>query len=164
MFSYADLADTIEDIRHEFETNGISQEMDALDWIKYNSKRKKLLKNLYVDDVDDDTAVLLEEIDKERQSLMRKRPLANKMHCVFCKNNKEQDKVYNTHLVKNSKGDTTCPILAKYSCPKCYATGTKAHTIKYCPYNDHGLGVMDCLLKTPRNGAGRKRGSSTGST
>ena len=37
--------------------------------------------------------------------------------------------------MQDEKGDVVCPILSAYKCKLCGATGTKAHTIKYCKMN-----------------------------
>lgn len=59
--------------------------------------------------------------------------LPNNQACVFCRNNGEEETVYRTHLVKDDIGDVICPILFRYTCPNCKATGTKAHTVGRCP-------------------------------
>uniref|UniRef100_A0A2C9M0V2 Nanos-type domain-containing protein n=1 Tax=Biomphalaria glabrata TaxID=6526 RepID=A0A2C9M0V2_BIOGL len=137
----------------EFYRNGKTSELDALDLLEINARRKRFLKSICPQPADDD---FTEELEKTREDLAYLRPLGNKRHCVFCKNNKEKVAVYSTHLVKNENGDVVCPILSKYTCPLCFATGKKAHTIKYCPLND-GFSTVDYILKTPRNGAGKKR-------
>lgn len=53
--------------------------------------------------------------------------------CVFCRNNGENKEFYSGHTLKDSEGNTTCPILRAYTCPLCKACGDKSHTIKYCP-------------------------------
>jgi len=55
--------------------------------------------------------------------------------CVFCRNNKEDESVYTSHVLKDSEGRTVCPILRAYTCPICKANGDNSHTIKYCPEN-----------------------------
>lgn len=59
--------------------------------------------------------------------------LPNYQHCAFCKNNGEDESVYRTHLVKDEWGNVKCPLLSRYTCPHCKATGSKAHTISRCP-------------------------------
>lgn len=54
-------------------------------------------------------------------------------YCVFCKNNNEEEVVYKSHTVRDSKGRVLCPILRVYKCPICNADGDDAHTSKYCP-------------------------------
>ena len=52
--------------------------------------------------------------------------------CSFCKNNKESEDVCSSHLLKDSTGKITCPILRTHVCPSCGGTGDNAHTITYC--------------------------------
>lgn len=59
--------------------------------------------------------------------------LPNNQCCAFCKNNGEEESVYRTHIVKDDKCEVVCPILFRYTCPNCKATGTKAHTVGRCP-------------------------------
>jgi len=53
--------------------------------------------------------------------------------CVFCRNNGESREFYSSHTLKDSEGNTSCPILRAYTCPLCKANGDNSHTIKYCP-------------------------------
>nr|BCS90540.1 nanos1 protein [Cladonema pacificum] len=53
--------------------------------------------------------------------------------CVFCRNNGESKEFYSSHTLKDTEGNTTCPILRAYTCPLCKASGDQSHTIKYCP-------------------------------
>ena len=57
--------------------------------------------------------------------------------CVFCRNNKESESVYTSHILKDADGRTLCPILRAYTCPICKAHGDDSHTIKYCPENQN---------------------------
>ena len=54
-------------------------------------------------------------------------------YCRFCKQNGETANVYGSHKLKDEDGRVLCPILSRYTCPICQATGDQAHTRKYCP-------------------------------
>jgi hypothetical protein len=53
--------------------------------------------------------------------------------CTFCKSNGESEFIYTSHSLKNSVNKITCPVLLKYTCVECGASGENTHTIKYCP-------------------------------
>lgn len=55
------------------------------------------------------------------------------MVCTFCKSNGESEEIYTSHSLKSSNNKITCPILMKYTCVECGASGENTHTIKYCP-------------------------------
>uniref|UniRef100_A0A182NM66 Nanos-type domain-containing protein n=1 Tax=Anopheles dirus TaxID=7168 RepID=A0A182NM66_9DIPT len=65
-------------------------------------------------------------------------------HCVFCLNNGKCTRVYKSHRCRNENGDVTCPFLKCYVCPHCGATGSQAHTPKYCPMKPI-ITPEDCL-------------------
>lgn len=69
---------------------------------------------------------LIREANWKRQCGMKKEI------CVFCRNNGENELIYSSHSLKDPLGNVTCPILRAYQCPICGATGSQAHTIKYC--------------------------------
>merc|ERR1712020_855000 len=48
--------------------------------------------------------------------------------CVFCKNNGEDEAFYLNHTLKDDAGYVRCPVLWKYRCPICGATGAVSHT------------------------------------
>lgn len=55
--------------------------------------------------------------------------------CIFCKSNKEPPSFYKSHTIKDSSGNVTCPVLFKYVCTFCGATGKNSHTDSYCDKN-----------------------------
>nr|BCS90541.1 nanos2 protein [Cladonema pacificum] len=72
--------------------------------------------------------------------------------CVFCRNNGESESVYTSHVLKDSDGRTSCPILRAYTCPICKANGDNSHTIKYCPMNQNSRVTNGSLpLQMPNN-------------
>lgn len=83
--------------------------------------------------------------------------------CVFCKNNDEDESVYLQHTLKDDNGMITCPILWRYKCPLCGATGPVSHTVKYCPknkgdkYHENYASITE--LKALRSSTGKTRGA-----
>jgi len=77
--------------------------------------------------------------------------------CKFCYSNGEAECQYRNHLLKNSSGLVTCPVLRSFICPICKATGDFAHTQRYCPRNKDGhynTGASLTELKRRKNAAG----------
>jgi len=82
--------------------------------------------------------------------------------CVFCKNNGEDESYYLSHTLKDDNGRVTCPILYKYKCPICHATGPISHTIRYCPHNKGQASKYEemahiTVLKQMRSSTGTRR-------
>lgn len=68
-----------------------------------------------------------------RRGKVRKQPATE---CAFCKNNGESIDIYTSHVLKDSMGNVSCPVLRYYNCPICNnGGGDDAHTIRYCPLN-----------------------------
>ncbi|XP_009958514.1 PREDICTED: nanos homolog 1-like, partial [Leptosomus discolor] len=72
---------------------------------------------------------------------------------VFCRNNKEAVALYTTHILKGPDGRVLCPVLRRYTCPLCGASGDNAHTIKYCPLSKMQAAKQ---LKHARTALGKK--------
>jgi len=85
-------------------------------------------------------------------------------YCQFCLSNGESEVQYKSHTMKNAAGLVTCPVLRRYRCNICQATGDSAHTQRYCPlnrdgkYNGQGASLTD--LKKKKNAAGNFPGTT----
>ena len=85
-------------------------------------------------------------------------------YCQFCLSNGESEVQFMSHTMKNAGGLVTCPVLRRYKCTICQATGDNAHTQRYCPlnkdgkYNGQGASLTD--LKKKKNAAGNFPGTT----
>jgi hypothetical protein len=86
--------------------------------------------------------------------------------CAFCKRNGETREFYSTHILKDSRDVVICPILRKYMCPLCKATGDRAHTLRHCPLSKQQVPVAFSVassaetFRTRRSSNGRLRKDS----
>ena len=144
--SFDPLVSIRSDAHEDFLNNGVDVDLDEFD--KYQAElRERTI-------VETENPVLNEYLEMKRQ----KNKKTSKKFCVFCKNNGERSDIYMSHVLKDSEGRVTCPVLRKYTCPFCGVSGDNAHTIRYCPRNEGGFSSIS-LLKTPRVANGKKRKS-----
>ncbi|XP_064600974.1 uncharacterized protein LOC135467141 [Liolophura sinensis] len=111
---------------NDFSANGIETDLTAYDEYQYRLRRNYTL-------VQGNSAVNDDQrVNKGNANNLK---MYRSTVCVFCKNNGENLSVYGTHTLKDQLGLVSCPILQRYTCPVCGASGPRAHTLKYCPYN-----------------------------
>lgn len=127
------LATIRSDASEEFSRNGIEQDMDEVDVIQFKLRERTITTSRPIQPQHACHAnynqVAVEYMSqKQRKSKKKMKPVKNV--CVFCKNNNEQPQVYQSHVLKDSEGRITCPILRKYTCPICGVKGDEAHTIR----------------------------------
>ena len=120
-FEFFRKVDHLDNIRRgsleEFRRNGKEYDLDELD--SFQLKHRSLIS---------DGTISKHPGDKKTATRTK-----SKKYCVFCKNNGESESVFNSHVLKDCRGKTVCPILRRYKCPLCGTSGDNAHTIKYCP-------------------------------
>ncbi|XP_045157256.2 uncharacterized protein LOC123523668 [Mercenaria mercenaria] len=80
-------------------------------------------------------------------------------HCNFCKRNGERRMFVSSHNLQEC-GRVTCPVLQRYICPLCGATGESAHTVSYCPLGSGTSSVA--ATRTLRKACGCKRACKHG--
>ena len=63
-------------------------------------------------------------------------------------NNGEPEFLYKTHIVRDPiTNRTLCPVLRKYRCEICHATGDNSHTRSYCPSGKKIFFFFSIILK-----------------
>lgn len=163
-----DLKAKVEDIRSEFDTNGTSSELyDGDQWDLQHSHNVSPISAHQLDRpmVDKETktdepinessdSTVFKDItnqSKQRSNLRRNKikNVSHLEHCVFCLNNGADKEVYESHSCKDEYGNVTCPVLQKFVCSRCHATGRNAHTAKYCPLKPI-ITPEDCLAMEER--------------
>uniref|UniRef100_A0A182P0Z7 Nanos-type domain-containing protein n=1 Tax=Anopheles epiroticus TaxID=199890 RepID=A0A182P0Z7_9DIPT len=99
----------------------------------------------------DEPSLVLKEITNRNKKnrtrvtgKQRTKSVSEQEHCVFCLNNGADKEVYESHRCKDADGNVTCPVLQKFVCIRCKATGANAHTAKYCPLKPV-ITPEDCL-------------------
>ncbi|XP_053664445.1 uncharacterized protein LOC128713610 [Anopheles marshallii] len=170
-----DMKKAVEDIWKEFDTNGTSSELYEAD--QRDQKRSQPMSAVWNNQLEADTedeptksdvsanesseCGALQDITNQLKQRCKLRKNRNKNvscleHCVFCLNNGADREVYESHNCKDDWGNVTCPVLQKFVCSRCNATGKNAHTAKYCPLKPI-ITPEDCLVMEQRWQQERRR-------
>ncbi|XP_017885497.1 protein nanos [Ceratina calcarata] len=103
------------------------------------------------------------DVGDNQKSLITPRRKKNKkplpVECVFCKNNGEMEIFYKSHVLRDTTGRVTCPVLRAYTCKICGVNGDDAHTKNYCPKRPTNNNQMSPAnaFKMLRNSTGKRR-------
>ena len=131
------------DPRSEFETNGRDVPIDPIDRTiaRPVAKRLRAIPNQYElfgrnEFSYANVRLQLKEREVIKSRVRNKLRVKTQTFCTFCFNNNETPEHYNSHVVKDPEGKTSCSILRGYDCPICRSGGgDNGHTSRYCPLN-----------------------------
>lgn len=145
-FANRDFMESLDDVRmdsmNEFRHNGRELDLDDLDSYQVQLRHQSAKEKIAIQK--ESNPIVLQVLAFKEKKKAARRAKAKKV-CVFCKNNGETSSVYTSHILKDSEGRVSCPILRKYTCPLCGMNGDAAHTIKYCPKNEMEENPAPCL-------------------
>ncbi|XP_063378153.1 uncharacterized protein LOC134665210 isoform X2 [Cydia fagiglandana] len=100
---------------------------------------------------------LLRDLEQKRNETARNKRVPDE--CRFCKNNGERESYYRSHVLKDAGGRVSCPVLRKFVCKRCGASGDHAHTVKYCPLSTEEERIKStAMMRSVRLASGRRRG------
>ncbi|KAF6037289.1 NANOS2 [Bugula neritina] len=85
------------------------------------------------------------------------KPASSNVTCNFCRGNGERPVVYNSHALRDTDRNLTCPVLRSYVCPQCGGTGDTAHTLSYCPWTKEKSVAKAIKQQAGRNSMGLKK-------